>query len=222
MTTFVPQPIVMRLQPRAPTLDDLSADFQSAAAAALTALLPPGRAWQWKNGGVGNRLFTGMGKELARLIVDLQRLRFEGTPTTTLEMIDEWEYAVGLPDPCMEIPAADIDARRAAVIARLAGVPTFTEARIVEIGADLGYTVTLVTIPPSRAGLARAGEELAGADVYAQLILIWAGSGTVPPALVCAVMAEKPAHNVVEFHNGTFRPRVIDVRAQVLNVHTLR
>lgn len=93
---------------------------QAAFAQALAALLPTGAAWPRDERSVLMCLVRGMAGLLAEQHqVALQATR-EWLPQATRTRLEEWEAAVGLPDPCLG-PTQGVEERRAAVLARLRG-----------------------------------------------------------------------------------------------------
>lgn len=136
-------------------------------------------------------------------------------PSTTVELLTEWEETLGLPDPCAgESPT--LAQRRAQVVARLtdnggASVPYF-----IAFAAALGYDITITEFAPSRAGIMRAGDAVRG-DGWAYVWLISApgytpvmfraGQSEAGEALLtwgnavlrCEIAARQPAHTIVQF-----------------------
>lgn len=78
----------------------------------LVSLLPPGKLWRW-TGSVLRKLLLGSADELTRLDARVTDLLNEADPTTTLELLPEYERELKLD------PAASADERRARIVARL-------------------------------------------------------------------------------------------------------
>lgn len=87
---------------------------------ALLRLLPPGPAITKAIGSSVYRLMEGIGVEPARVDQRAQDLLREAIPTTAVELLEEWETLVGLPDACA--PASTTADRQALVGARLVGL----------------------------------------------------------------------------------------------------
>ncbi len=136
-------------------------------------------------------------------------------PSTTTELLDEWEETLGLPDPCAgESPT--IEQRRAQVVARLADSGGASVPYFIAFAATLGYDITITEYAPARAGVMRAGDPVCGED-WAYVWLIRAPGYTPIPfragqscagealmvwgntVLQCEITARNPAHTVVLF-----------------------
>lgn len=111
--------------------------------AALAANLPGGRVWVPKllRGTNLNGLLRGLAPTFQRMDAALERWVAQQIPTTTTDYLSEWEYALGIPDPC--IPIEDDPTKRARNIgiklAILAGVQT--KADFESLAALFGLTV---------------------------------------------------------------------------------
>lgn len=196
--------------PSAPVL--LAGDF----AQALRRLLPRGRVWATDPESVQARLATGLGGVYARQTARANQLLVDAFPSGTVELLPEWEEALGLPDPCAgESPT--VEQRRAHVVARLTNSGGQSAAYFIAYAAALGYTVSVENYAPFRAGRSRAGDAFADQDwsqtwaVEAPLETItWfrtgiGGAGEPLAAwgntvLECELNAIKPAHAILQFH----------------------
>lgn len=114
----------------------------------LLDLLPGGRAWDKRTGSTLRELAIALGTEFARADNRGEALRDEADPQLTLELLAEWERVVGLPDECTG-PLSDTQARRAAVLARLANRGGQTPAFYVALAATLGFEVEIVEYRPA-------------------------------------------------------------------------
>lgn len=95
---------------------------------ALAGNLPSGRVWIPKliHGSNLNKLLRGVAPTFERLDGYLQRFVDQCIPTETDDYLAEWEYALGIPDPCIPIET-DPEKRRRNIeikLAILAGVQT--------------------------------------------------------------------------------------------------
>lgn len=124
----------------------------------LEKLLPSGRAWPRQNGTTMSALLSGFGAELSRVDDRAQDLLRESDPRTTLELLPEWERALGLPDTCTG-PLVDVAARRGALVARLVQSGGQSPAFFAQIALALGFVVTIQEYRPFGAG-SLAGEPL--------------------------------------------------------------
>jgi len=84
-------------------------------------LYPPGKAWHAPEGSEIFNLANTEAIEIARFCARVADLEVEKLPTKTTELLDEWESALGLPDPCVT-QAQTVDERRTAVVAKLNAV----------------------------------------------------------------------------------------------------
>jgi len=121
----------MTVQPRS------AADYL----AALQALLPPGGLTR-DPGAVLTQVLAVGGAELARVDASATALLAEADPRTTDALLPQWEADLGLPDPCVG-PLQGLDARRAAVVARLTASGGASPGYFVGVAAVLGFAVTL-------------------------------------------------------------------------------
>ena len=131
--------------------------------AALFDLLPRGAAWPRNPAGVLGRFIAGLADNFMRLHGrSLDLLLRECFPGTAVELLDDWERALGLPDPCVT-GGQTVAQRQAACVARLAGGFDPTKANFIAFAAGLGFTITIDTFRPFRAGWSSAGDALCGA-----------------------------------------------------------
>ena len=127
-------------------------------AAALSKLLPRGRAWPRDPSSVLMRFVSG----LAAIFADVEQraaafLEREIDPRTTLDMLPEWERAFGLPDPCFPAGQA-IGERQAQLVARIAAQGGASPQYFIDLAASLGYAITIEEFAPFMAGWSRAGD----------------------------------------------------------------
>ncbi|VIO80121.1 YmfQ family protein [Bradyrhizobium ivorense] len=125
---------------------------------ALAGLLPYGQAWPRGDDSVLMRAVRGLagifGFVDARAADLLER---ESDPYTTIEMMPEWERAFGLPDRCLAEPLS-MDARRAALIARITMMGAQSREFFIALAAAIGYTIFITEFRPFMVGLDRVGE----------------------------------------------------------------
>lgn len=164
---------------------------------ALQNLLPRGRAWPRDSESLLTKVLTGLAPTYARLAARDNQLILEALPSTTTELLPEWELTLGLPDPCAG-EAPTIEARRAQVVARFANDGGQSATFFIGYALTLGYVITITVYTPWTFGLP-LGLPLYGED--------WALAWTVnaPAAagdndvLRCEFERLKPAHTVVNF-----------------------
>lgn len=128
---------------------------------ALWRLLPRGLVWTRRPGGVRDRLLEAIATELVLVKDRAAELRHE-KPLTTVELLEDWEELLALPDPLVtaEVPQT-ADARRDAVVAKLSALENQAPATLEALAARLGFTITIEECAPFVAGPA-VGEPLTG------------------------------------------------------------
>lgn len=110
--------------------------------AQLQALLPPGAAWPRDPDAVLTGTLRALADEFARVDARAWVLLTEADPRATAELLDEWETAYGLPDPC-DATADTYAERIAALVARVTAQGGASPDYFIGLGAALGYTVTI-------------------------------------------------------------------------------
>lgn len=185
----------------------------------LKALLPPGQAFPRDAGTTLHDLLDGMSIELARVDARGNALPLEANPSSTVELLTDWERVAGLPDKCSGTLEETIQGRKKALLAKLTSTGGQSIAYFTELAAALGYEVTIEEFRPFRAGLSRAGDALtngawmftwrvraaataiisfrAGMSVAGERLRTW-GNDT----LECKINQLKPAHTVALFAYG--------------------
>lgn len=185
----------------------------------LKTLLPPGQAFPRESGTTLHSLLDGMSIELARVDSRGEALPLEANPSTTSEMLSDWERVAGLPDKCSGVLEETLQGRKNALLAKLSSTGGQSAAYFIELAGVLGYTVTIETYRPFRAGLSRAGDALtngdwvftwlvrtpetsvisfrAGVSAAGERLRTW-GNDT----LECKINQLKPAHTIALFAYG--------------------
>jgi uncharacterized protein YmfQ (DUF2313 family) len=137
------------------TADDFLAQMQ--------ALLPPGKAWSRESASIITKALEGFAPEFARVQTRADQALVEANPLTADEMLDEWEYLLGLPDPCAEAPTTTA-ARQAAIAAKLIARIGHNNADYEAIAEAFGHAGTEVISRPYPCFAAGSG--YAGAPLY--------------------------------------------------------
>jgi uncharacterized protein YmfQ (DUF2313 family) len=179
----------------------MSAPLYSAAdyLSALQKLMPRGRVWPRDAEAIQTKTLAGLTAVYERNNQRANQLLVDAFPSTTTELIAEWESTLGLPDPCAG-PAPTLQQRRAQVVATFANPGGQSIAYYIAYAKLLGYDITITQFPPDqfkwqinaslntvkyfRTGISAAGESLAswGNDV-----------------LECEMNRIKPAHTTLIF-----------------------
>ena len=129
----------------------------------LQALLPQGRIWPRDAEATLSKLLATWALELARVDARADDLMDEVDPSTTLELLSDFERVCGLPDKC-SFGDETLEQRRGEVLAKLTSRGGQTPAYFIGLAAQLGYTVEIEEFRPFRAG-SRAGERAYATDL---------------------------------------------------------
>ncbi|WP_407936830.1 YmfQ family protein [Jiella pelagia] len=185
---------------------------------ALQAMLPPGGAWTREPDSNLSKLLTAMADTLARLDDRVSVLLQETDPRVANELLADWERITIADDEC----GAGLDtlqARRAAVAARLAQIGGQSPAYFISLASLIGFTVTITEFRPFRAGYGAAGDPVYSEE-YALTWRINAPEETETPfrvgqsavgerlvswgneRLECTLNRVKPAHTTLLFGYG--------------------
>lgn len=117
----------------------------------LRALLPRGPALDDGGQGTLTDLLDALAQEFSRVDANGDVLLAEAQPSTTSQLLADWERIAGLPSPCTPSGQTD-DERRAALQRRLAANAPQTVAWILALAESLGYTVSIVERRAYRCG----------------------------------------------------------------------
>lgn len=127
------------------------------------AALPRGSIWPRDLSGRWGGFLLGSSEELARVRGASEILLRELDPTTTADMLTDWEQAYGLPDPCVALPATTEERRRRLV--QLVRMKASTRPKfLTRIAHDLGFDVLLEEFAPATMGISRMGATMDGED----------------------------------------------------------
>jgi uncharacterized protein YmfQ (DUF2313 family) len=132
----------------------------------LKQLLPRGAAWELEPGDVRTQVLQAIADALARVDARADELMEEIDPRTSLELLEDWERLVGLPDDVVtEIPS-DIIQRRIAIITKLLARGGASRAYFIGLAAAMGFLVTITEYGPlvARVGKLRVGERIYGSS----------------------------------------------------------
>jgi uncharacterized protein YmfQ (DUF2313 family) len=157
--------------------------------AALQALLPRGAAWPRHEDAVLTRFLGAIAARQAAFharVGDLSER--ESYPPLAAEMLEDWERALGLPDPC-SAPLTLLEQRRAAVVARLVERLSPTPAAIEAIAAAFGVRTSVVEFRPHDCEM--DCEQPITDEAWAHAFQVW-GSGRVVTEATCEDHCEQP------------------------------
>ncbi|WP_186200662.1 YmfQ family protein [Burkholderia gladioli] len=189
-------------------------------ASALSALMPRGLAWPRDPGSVMGTVIASLSPIWARHVAANNYLLVDAFPSTAVELLPEWEAALGLPDPCAgESPS--LAQRQAQVVARFTNNGGASIAYFIGYTKTLGFDVSISEFTPFRVGQQAVGDSV-GVEGWAHTWRVNAPSNTInyfrasrsavgePLAswgnavLLCEVTALKPAHTLVIVANPGF------------------
>jgi uncharacterized protein YmfQ (DUF2313 family) len=196
-------------------------------ARAKQALLPTGPVWPRDPDAVQSQVVAASAPTQQRLTARAANLLVDAFPATAVELLPEWESALGLPDPCAgESPT--IQLRQQQVVARLIAGGGQSAEFFINYAATLGYDITITQFTPFRFGgtfgRPLCGEPWAhawqvnapsftverftfGRDAFGEPFAEWGNT-----VLQCELNRLKPAHTVLIFaYTATVEQFVLDL-----------
>jgi uncharacterized protein YmfQ (DUF2313 family) len=182
----------------------------------LRQLLPSGAAFQIEKDGTITKVLTAIANELARVDARAKTLIEEWDPNTTLEMLEDWERILSLPDSCVSVISDAIADRRAAIVSKLTTRGGQSRQFYIDLCAALGLTVTITEFKVCKSGRARSGDRCYGSPwAYAWLVNLplsaanhWFHAGSTAGESLggignldveCIIQRAAPAHTFVLF-----------------------
>lgn len=185
----------------------------------LKTLLPPGQAFPREAGTTLHSLLDGMSIELARVDARGEALPLEAIPSSSSELLVDWERVAGLPDKCSGVLEETLQGRKNVLLAKLSSTGGQSAAYFVELAASLGYVVTIEQFRPFRVGLSSVGDALTNGDwvftwrIKAPAVTVTSfrvGQSAVGErlrtwgndTLECKINQLKPAHTIALFAYG--------------------
>ncbi len=132
--------------------------------AATMDLLPQGIAWpRDPSSNLGGLLGVVAGERKVRHDRALTLLEREGVPTTAVELLPDWEQALGLPDPCRPLPGS-LAERWAAVADVFFESHPPTPDNMVIWALSAGWNITIREQCDFVAGVSQAGDVVGESD----------------------------------------------------------
>jgi uncharacterized protein YmfQ (DUF2313 family) len=123
----------------------------------LLDLLPVGWAWPREPETTLMRFWSAVAIEPTRIQARDCDLLAESYPCGAVELLPEWEAAVGLPNECTELVELTLAERQALVCAWLAMQGGQSIAYYVWLADLFGYTISVIEHVPFRAGCVEVG-----------------------------------------------------------------
>ena len=110
----------------------------------IASLLPNDRLFKTKNiiDKVLYRFLKGATFEFSRVETLIRDVANQYDPQQTIDLLERWESAVGLPDDCISL-ATTIDERRENVLLKLRSLYAQSEQDFIDLAELLGYTITI-------------------------------------------------------------------------------
>lgn len=167
----------------------------------LRALFPRGAAWRTDKDAKLTLFIAAMAGEFYRIHQRVEALLREMNPRTTVEMLADWEEALGLPDPCVT-DAQTEQQRRTAILLKLTTIGAQNKQFYIDLAARLGFEITItepdtltwqVNAPETTISYFRVSESGAGDPLRS-----WGNK-----VLECAIEHRAPAHTVLQFAYGS-------------------
>lgn len=177
-------------------------------ASMLQALQPPGLPTDPNSNWA--KLLTALAAEIQRLYGRLDRLVQElPVADTTLEMLDQWEAALGLPDPCAPAPT-DPTLRRNRIRAKLSSVGGQSGAYYLSVLKQLGFAAGIAELVPFEMGQSGMGDGVGGGEwSNAWQVNVPGNISTNNQALLqCVLNQIKPAHTALVWSFGGKPPNI--------------
>ena len=115
---------------------------QEQQASTLASYLPSGKVFAAKNisGTNVRNILLGLAKELVRTSKLIALFRRDTVPDATLNYIEEWESALGIPDTCFFANGDDAE-RRLHIIVKLANYGVQTSQDFIDLAALFGVSI---------------------------------------------------------------------------------
>lgn len=165
-------------------------------------------------------------QELDRVDSRFGALIEEADPTTTSEMLPDWERVAGLPDNCSGQLGDTLQARRSGLLSKLTLTGGQSAGYFNEVTRSMGFETTIEEFKPFRAGLSFAGDPLGDsqwaaawtlrapldAPTYFSAGRSYAGESLVlygDVDLECRIKSAAPAHTAVLFAYGPRYPGLL-------------
>ena len=125
----------------------------------LRNLLPKGKLWQPEEQPTFKAYLQACAQELWRIDQRLEDLLYEADPRQTVELLEDWQRLLGLPDSCSQADIS-IDEQRDQILQKLTNVGGLSAAFYEFLGEQLGYEITVEDCINFRAGWSKAGDPL--------------------------------------------------------------
>lgn len=130
-------------------------------------LMPPGQAWDFRPDSTTEKFLGAFAEEASEINGRVEGLFPEAIPSTTSELLTDWEETCGLPDPCLGDTSQSVGERRQAVINKLRRPTGQTPQFYIDLAASYGFDIEIIESCPFRAGQSSAGDAITNPTSYA-------------------------------------------------------
>lgn len=127
----------------------------------FTSLLPMGAAFDAQNQKRLTAILSVFGIAFAELDDRINDMMHEALPEAALELLNEWEVEVGLPDKCIGTPET-LKQRRDLIVQRLISRGGQSPQFYITIAKIMGYDITITEHRPLICGHSRCGTRKTG------------------------------------------------------------
>jgi uncharacterized protein YmfQ (DUF2313 family) len=125
---------------------------------AFANLLPTGPAWPRERERLLMRVVSGLAQVWG--FVDSRAadlLERESDPRQTVELLEDWERAWGLPDPCFSEPITIADRQRL-LVQKMTMIGAQSRAFFIDVMHQVGHEITIKEWSPFMVGVSRVGD----------------------------------------------------------------
>lgn len=129
----------------------------------LQGLLPPGLAFNRVAASNLTKVLGVMAGELARIDARADDLRNEADPSEAVEMLEDWERALALPETCSNV-VGTLQERILAVVDKLTRIGGQSVAYFTALAERMGYDIEITEFHPFICNIDECNDEELGGD----------------------------------------------------------
>ncbi len=164
--------------------------------AALQAYMPRGKAWPTDPAATLTAVLYGLAAGPTALVASANGLLVDAFPSTTVDLLTEWQSTLAQPDPAGPTPASTAQAQQF-VVAKFATPGGQSIDSFVALAAAYGITVSVTQCAPFRAGQSRAGQPCGTTDWFHAW---YVNIPTADAAYAGLLASAAPAHTILNFN----------------------
>jgi len=179
-------------------------------------LMPRGKLFDFQDADLFYDFSLAVGENFSDFDLRCDNLLTEIYPTTTVELLNNWETEYGLPDSCSQ-PDDSEETRRKLLLAKYNALGGQTPAYYISLAAYLGYTITITEFNTFRTNINKTNDVLYGEDwmwtwqvnvaeetgIYFKTNQATANEKLIDfgnERLICFLEKYKPSHTLVIFN----------------------